>query len=240
MTPGGSRVFRHEGQDRELELADGDVALIDAVSGHLVAAFGDDRGFVFHEIVSELVHVDVHVLPPSDDRPWTMLVTSGMAQRGMNVPEGLEDDRYAELLLTVPPEWPLDEEALSDEVNYWPLRLLKLLARLPHEYDTFLYHGHTVPNGDPPEPYAPSTDMCCALVGPPLLLPDGFDEIAVPDGRVVHLYGVFPLHRNEMEFKLQKGADALWLRMAEANVTELVDPQRPSVIGRSRRLFGRG
>ena len=41
--------------------------------------------------------------------------------------------------------------------GYWPYRMLKELARLPHEFDTFLWKGHTVPNGDPPQPYGPNT-----------------------------------------------------------------------------------
>jgi hypothetical protein len=238
VSPGGSEIFRHEARERELEPTGGDPELIEAVQSHVETCFGSESS-VFHEIVSDLVHVDVHVVPPFGDREWATLVTSGMAERPMTVPEGLEDHTHAELVLAVPPSWPLEHEAFSDERVYWPIRLLKQLARLPHEYDTFLHHGHTIPNGDPPEPYADGTALCGALICPPILTPEAFDRLELADGRVVHFYGVFPLHRNEMEFKLQKGADALWERFAEAGVTELLDLGRESVIGRRRRLFGR-
>ena len=52
------------------------------------------------------------------------------------------------------------------------MRWLKQLARMPHEYDTWLWTGHTVPNFDPPEPYDESTSLCGALVMPPMLVPD--------------------------------------------------------------------
>jgi hypothetical protein len=239
-SPGGSEILRHQPREREFEPTGGDAALIDAIDAHLVAAFGEHHGRVFHELVSDLVHLDVHMVPATDERPWTTLVTSGMAERPMTVPDGLEDHRYAELTLALPAGWPLEDDAFEDENVYWPIRLLKDLARLPHDYETFLYHGHTIPNGDPPEPYADGTALCGALIGRPELIPEELETLTVPDGRVVHLFGVFPLHRNEMEFKLQKGADALWERFYEARVTELLDPDRESVIGRRRRLFGRG
>jgi hypothetical protein len=240
VSPGGSEVIRHEARERDFEPTSGDPVLIEAIDEHITRVFGDRDGRVFHELVSDLVHLDVHVVPPARDRQWTTLVTSGMAERPMTVPESLEDCRYAELVLAVPPDWPLEQEAFEDERVYWPVRLLKDLARLPHEYETFLYYGHTIPNGDPPEPYASNTELCAAFIGMPTLTPDEFDELSLPDGRVVRFWAVFPLQRNELEFKLQVGADALWERFDEAGVTEVLDPERPSVIGRRRRLFGRG
>jgi hypothetical protein len=56
----------------------------------------------------------------------------------------------AELVMALPAEWPLEQSELEDESNYWPLGLLKMLARLPHEFETFVWFGHTIPNGDPP------------------------------------------------------------------------------------------
>jgi Suppressor of fused protein (SUFU) len=238
QSPGGSRIFRHEPSDRELEPSGGDEALIEALSGHLEASFGVEPE-VFHELVSDLVHVDVHKVPPADGRNWTTLVTSGMAERPMTVPEGLEDHRFAELVLALPPDWPLSEEAFQDEANYWPIRLLKLLARLPHEFETFLWYGHTVPNGDPPEPYAPSTALCGAIILPPVLVPDGFATLELPDGRTVDFYGVVALHPDEMDYKLDQGAEVLAGHLDDAGVTELVDPGRPSVVPKGRGLFRR-
>ena len=69
----------------------------------------------------------------------------------MNVPDGWEDYRYAEMMICLPPDWNMDQRAWNDERHYWPIRLLKTLARLPHEYNTWLSDCHTMPNGDPPE-----------------------------------------------------------------------------------------
>jgi hypothetical protein len=238
VTPGGSEVFRHEPREREFEPAMGDPDLVEAVGDHLESCFGAEPS-VFHELVSDLVHVDVHAVPPSGDRSWTTLVTTGMAEKPMTVPEGLEDARFAELVLALPEGWPLEQEAFDDESNYWPIRLLKTLARVPHEFDTFLWYGHTVPNGDPPEPYAPNTELCCAFIAPVLRAPEEFRRLELPDGRIVAFYGVVPLYEDEMRYKLEQGSDALVDLFDEAGVTELIDPERPSVAPRKRGFFNR-
>ena len=238
-SPGGSRIFRHRPREGEPEYTGGDPALVEAVDDHLQEHFGDYDGNVFHEVVSPLVHVDLHLVPATEERPWQTVMTSGMAERPMTVPEGLEEHRYAELVLALPPEWPLEQEALDDERNWWPLRVLKQIARLPHEYDTFIWYGHTIPNGDPPEPYAENTELCCALITPPVLAPDGFDSLSLPDGRSVTVFGVVALHAAEMKFKLDHGAEKLWELLQENEVSELVDVGRPSVVTRKRRFLGR-
>ena len=234
---GGSEIFRHELRDRELELTGGDPDLVEAVSEHLTAHVGEPD--VFHEIVSDLVHVDVFAVQPGDGRDWITLLTSGMAERPMHMPDELEELAHAELTLALPADWPLAQEAFEDERNYWPIRLLKDLARLPHEFETFFTVGHTVPNGDPPEPYAEDTKLCCALIAPTVLGREGFESFEVSDGRVVRVYGVVPLHRDEMELKLDKGLDALIDLLDRHEVTELIDPSRPSVVARRRGLFRR-
>src|SRR5439155_11079655 len=155
-TESGQPVYRHTARDRAFEPAFGDPRVIEAISRHVGRYVGKVE-HVFHEIVSDLVHVDVHLIPPQPNREFVTLVTSGMSDRPMTLPPGCDAPAYAELLLCLPPDWPLEQEDFKDEAKFWPVRLLKFLARLPHEYDTWLSFGHTVPHGDPPEPFADST-----------------------------------------------------------------------------------
>jgi Suppressor of fused protein (SUFU) len=227
VSPAGSEILR-EAQERGHKLSEGDAVLIEAVTEHLARAFGDHGGMVFDEIVSPLVHIDVYSVPACRERDWTLLVTSGMAERPMTAPDGMEAYRLGELLLALPPEWPLDEDSLEEERWYWPIRLLKQLARLPHENDTFLWHGHTVAN-DPPCAYD-GTEFYGSLLAGSRLTPEEFDELTLPDGCTVYFHAVYPLHREELAFKLELGCDALLDRFVEHGVTEKVDVLRPSVV----------
>jgi hypothetical protein len=226
----GSPVYRHAPRDREFEPAVDDKRVIEAVSRHVGRYVGKVE-HVFHEIVSDLVHIDVHLVPPHRHRPFVTLVTSGMSSLPMTLPPDCDAPSYAELLLCLPPDWPLDQDDFKDEANFWPIRLLKFLARLPHEYDTWLGVGHTIPNGDPPAPFDPSTELCCALIVPPSLFDERFNELALSDDKVLQFYALMPLYREEMEFKLRHGTEALLRRFASVGICEVLDPQRPNVCG---------
>jgi len=230
----GNPIFRHKPRSKPFEPAAGEENHIERLASHMAEHLGEPE-IVFHEIISDLVHIDVHIIAPKPDREFYTLVTTGMSQRAMKTPEGLEEFSYAELLLCVPPDWKLKQEDFKDPNNYWPVRLLKSLARMPHEYDTWLSFAHTVPNGDPAEPYAANTKFCCAMLAPPILAPEGFAEFQIGPETIIHFYSVIPLYPEEVDFKLKKGADALFDKFDGAKVTELIDVNRKNV---GKKLFG--
>jgi suppressor of fused protein SUFU len=73
---------------------------------------------------------------------------------------------------------------------------------------------------------------------PPVLGPDGFEQADV-GGRQINILAVIPLHADEMDLKLAKGSDRLIDLLDRAEVSELLDPNRPSVAPPRRMLFGR-
>jgi hypothetical protein len=233
----GAPIYRHQRRERPFELAAGDERSIEAISRH-IEQYAGPPARVFHELISDLVHVDVHLVEPTTERNYYTLVTSGMSDRPMPAPPGYEDSRYAELVICLPSSWQLTEEAFKDERHYWPIRWLKTLARLPHEYNTWLGATHTVPNGNPPQPFADNTKLCCALLLKPVLFVDGFQTLSVNADKVIQFLTLVPLYREEMEFKLKSGLDPLLDRLDAAGVTELLDVRRKNVCKRRFGLFG--
>lgn len=228
VTAGGSTIYRHAEPTAWAPPAE-ELAL-EAVSAHIERHLGPVTR-VFHEIVSDTVHLDVHIVGPSADLPFVRLVTSGMSDLPMATPDD-EVPRHAELMVTLPADWRLDEADLQDERWYWPVRLLKTLARLPHKHATWLGWGHTIPHGDPPAPYAPGTALCGAIILPSLLTDPAFHLLEGADGRRTAFYSVIPLHEDEMELKLREGTDALLERFDRRRVTDVIDPARRSVMRR--------
>ena len=151
----------------------------------------------------------------------------------MNVPDGLEEHKYAELCILLPDNWIIEganyqtmEEAFKDEKNYWPVRWLKIISRFPHEYDTWVGHGHTIPNGEGAEPFAENTKLGCMLLMPSLTLGGEFYKLKVGDEKVINFYCLYPLYKEEMNYKLKKGSDALLDKFEKYNVTDVVDIKR--------------
>ncbi len=153
----------------------------------------------------------------------------------MKTPEGMEEMSYAELLISLPPDWPLKQEDFKNEDYYWPVRLLKVLARFPHEYDSWLSYAHTLPNGDPPTPYCPGTKFCCAMLAPPITTPENFFQLKVSPETTIHFFAVLPLYLEEVKFKLSRGADELFDRFDKHQITELLDLNRKNV---AKKFFG--
>lgn len=228
QAPAGSGILRHVARERQWEpAADGDEETSEAIARHIETHFGPTPS-VFHEMVSDLVRVDVHLVEPTPDRPYHTLVTFGMSDLPMAVPDGYSP--YAELMISLPADWPLKGEAFRDEAAYWPLRLLKTAARLPHEYRTWLGHWHSIPNGDPAQPYAPGTPFAGVLIAPMLRCADEARTIVTPSGKEISLLALVPLHPAELALKRASGTDALLAAFSRIGVSEVFDPARPSSV----------
>jgi len=177
---------------------------IQAIEEHIATHFGQFDN-VLHELISPDIHVDICVIKPTPERDYYTLVTMGMGAHRMNVPSELKGKHFrrAEMLVTLPPDWQIDNE---DEKWYWPLRWLKILARLPGNHDTWLGYGHTVPNG---EPFAENTELCGVLVTNPYFFGPEAGICTLPSGDDVNFYQFVPLYEGEMDFKINHSAEAL-------------------------------
>jgi Suppressor of fused protein (SUFU) len=175
--------------------------------------------------------IEVQHVRPEMARPYHTLVTAGMSARPMRVPSNVDAPRYLELMITLPEQWKVGDRG---DKWHWPIQQLQMLARLPHASGSWLGWGHTVPNGDPPQPLARSTKLCGAIIAPSLLVPRRFYELTV-DSRQIAIFSVIPIYREEMELKARDGMEALLARMVEHDVNDLIDPRRRNV---ARRLLG--
>ena len=201
---------------------------MEAVEGHIQQYFGKFEN-VFHEIVSPDIHVDICMVPPTEERDYYTLVTMGMGAHRMNVPKELAEYKLerAELAIALPADWKLDQESMKDEKWYWPIRLLKSLARLPIASDTWLGFGHTMDNE---EDFAENTKLCAAILTGPQGTQDGSEVCPLPGGEEVNFYQVIPLYADELDYKLAHDADALLNKMR--GISFVVNPTRQNAITR--------
>ena len=194
-----------------------------AVEAHISEYFGDFPN-VFHELLSPDIHVDIAVIPPTPEKNFYTFVTMGMGAHRMTVPKELEKYQLerAELLINMPADWNISS---NDEKDYWPLRWLKIMARLPGEQETWLGWGHTVPAG---EPFAENTKLECMILVSPVPFKNGAEKCILPDGDVILFYQMIPIYEEEMNFKLDNDAEEL-LQMFDDDMFEYVKIDRKNV-----------
>ncbi|GGG72025.1 suppressor of fused domain protein [Paenibacillus radicis (ex Gao et al. 2016)] len=237
-SPAGSIIYRHQASDKPFTPAQGDTASIDLISEHVEKHIGPIES-VYHEIISDLIHLDILFVPPTKERDYMTLVTCGMSNLPMTVPEGAEAFRYAELMICLPASWKISEESFKSEEHYWPIRSLKTLARLPHEYNTWLYADHTIPNNNPVENYAKNTKLSGMMLTLPTAVesPNEFYTLAISPDKEVHFFNLLPLYNEEMNYKLKHGADALLEKLDQAGINLIVDPSRKNTCKKRFGLF---
>jgi hypothetical protein len=206
------------------------IRYLPTITDHIEKYFGKDF-FVLDEEQSSTVHVDVHVVRPTSKRPFFTLLTSGMSDLDMRVPEGLEDLALAELCLCLPKDWPLamDDFGWREPKYFWPIAILKDAAKYPHIHQTWFSWGHTVGSVDRPEPLHGETCFTGIMLVNPATFPEGADRVETKDGRTIHYLALIPLLDQEMKFKRKFDSDTLEEKLVEADVTELLNPGRSSV-----------
>jgi hypothetical protein len=214
---------RHEGDSYDL--------IVEHIEQHLGPV-----ATILHEKESYFVHIDVIPVAPTEALPFWTFVTSGMSDEPMPVPREVGASRYAELVICLPPGWPVPgsgywgRSVWEQEENYWPIGLLKLLALFPHQFETWFTYGHTVAYAGAPNTGAEGVGFTDALLMPPTILPEGFWSLEVARNKTIEFLQVVPLYPDEAEFKRRHDWQALYKLAGEEQEFELVDPARPSLV----------
>jgi len=227
----GQPIYRYDKPAKELQIPEVHAECCEQITRHVKRHIGPVKT-VLHEILSNLVHIDVLLVEPTPAQPFYTLVTSGMSDRPMSAPKQAAGCEYAELVIRLPATWPIPAtgEVLggdkTPDSHYWPIGLLKMLARFPHKYETWLWAGHTMPNGDPPKPWSPNTELCGVVLFPSITLPKSFMKLAVHDNKQINFLSVYPIYKEEMDLKLKKGSDALVAQFERIRVTDVLNLTR--------------
>lgn len=176
---------------------------------------------VMHEIVSPDLHIDVIPIPPSTDRNYYTLFTMGMGAYKMRVPSDYGRMNRAEMAIRLPADWNIH----SDEGRwYWPIRVIKTLARLPYYEKSYLGLYHDI---DFVQPFSEETELCGILLD---IFDPSLDPMVLENGDQLVLYNVIPIYRAEMEYKNSHGAAALLEKLDGKTVHGPVDIRRKSAV----------
>ena len=181
---------------------------MDKLSAYIKQQYGEFET-VEHEVASPGIHCDIAIIPPTEEQPFYKLVTMGAGAYKMNIPKGLSGicDR-AEYVVYLPKDWNLESDK---EEDWWPIRMLKTIARLPVSEDSWLYVSHTVNLTEDGSPVAGNTKFNSCM----LLVSVGKDGQLVEPvkmgwfGKKVAFYQLYPLYQEELEYKQEHSFDEL-------------------------------
>lgn len=220
VSEGGSEIIRHT-EATDDHNYESEAFYLNDIEEYCNETFQNRTTEVFHEIVSDIVHIDVHIMMPTEEENYYVLYTTGMSTLAMNMPEELQADykhlERAEFFLTIPGSVSLEE--IKDGKYFWVVNLLRSLARYVHAYNTWFSHGHSIPNGANSAPYDEFTQFTGAMF-------IYKDAIMVEDNVGITFLEVLPLFTEEMNMKLDLGVDALMDKLIESNYAGVINERK--------------
>ncbi|MFS0765690.1 MULTISPECIES: suppressor of fused domain protein [Peribacillus] len=193
---------------------------------HVAKYFGPIKKTISETVPGSRVSVNIHIIPPSINKDFTTLVTTGMSDEPMDYSDKESVFKYAELLLKLPSSWIVENEDMKDQNHYWPLGWLRKVAHIPHIYDGWLKEGVILPNGESPQPFASNTKLSCIMVCRPQ--ESEMDNVPTKQGNI-HIYTLVPIYEEERNLALEKGHEYLLKRMSEKRISDVLDIHRVNV-----------
>lgn len=166
--------------------------------------------------------------------PVTVILTNGLSDYKMPVPEKLAGHEYNELCFCLPSYW--EWEDLENPSMNWIFPWLQKLSKHVVEKQTWFGHGHTIPNGKDLLPLSPTMRQNHLMLTHPILLENELQPIRV-EGKEVNFLTIIPIFSDEMDFKQAKGTFKLVQRIDNKGVNELLDDFRTTVMRGKWKIF---
>lgn len=204
---------------------------IESLDSHISRFYEEKEITVFHEFLSLDFHLDALFIN-SKKHKFNIAITSGMSLLEMNVPESVENREeyaFAELMILLPKDIEFSQVHTGKEKNDWIISMLKETARIPHHNNTWLSIGHSVQATYDLEPYSDETKFAGCAVLPSVTFDEDFTEFH-SNGRKINIYSLFPLYKNELEYKIENGFQRFMDILIKANAREIIDLNRKNLI----------
>jgi hypothetical protein len=165
--------------------------------------------------------------------PVSVLMTNGLSDYKMPVPEKMEGREYNELFFCLPSYW--EWEDMDNSRTNWVFHWIQRLSKYVLENETWFGHGHTMPCGSNMESLSETMTQNHLFLSDPILLEMELAPVTV-DGREINFLGIIPIFSDEMDYKQGKGTFKLMQKLRGKMVTEQLDDYRATVLKRNWKL----
>lgn len=197
----------------------------------LIERFGEHR--VLEVPVNE-GEIPLLILDLELKSPVNVLVTNGLRNYEMPVPEKMKGREFNELYFCLPSYWEW-EDRQNPNTN-WVFPWIQRLAKYVVENKTWFGHGHTMPCGKEMQSLSDTMKQNHFFLSDPMILKDELAPIEV-DGKMVHFLGIIPIFEDEMDYKQGKGTFKFLQKLANAGITEKLDDFRSTSLKSKWRVW---
>ena len=169
---------------------------------------------ILHSTDHKAPHVDLYLFPPAGQRDFVAVVTGGMSDLPMPVPDGGPAEVNIELIMGI------------GEHQHWATNLLKVVAEYPFDQGTFYDVHHTVPFGGE---LGDGSTLSAFLFVRPRFLPVRLAQFEL-DGRRIGFLQAVAITTAEHQFAVAEGSDKLEALLEKHGYLITQDANRQSVV----------
>lgn len=159
--------------------------------------------------------------------PVTVIMTNGLSEYKMPVPEKLIGYEFNEIYFCLPSYW--EWQDLENPQMNWVFQWIQRLAKHVIEKQTWFGHGHTIPCGIDLKPLSETMRQNHFILTNPILLEQELEPIQL-ETKTIYFLAIVPMFGDEMDYKQGKGTLKLLRKFLSHGVTEVLDDYRSSVL----------
>ncbi len=165
--------------------------------------------------------------------PVSVLMTNGLSDYRMPVPEKMAGREHNELFFCLPSYW--EWEDMDNPRTNWVFNWIQRLAKYVVEKETWFGHGHTMPCGANMESLSETMTQNHLFLSDPILLEMELTPVKF-EGKEIHFLGIIPIFSDEMDYKQGRGTFKFMQKLRGKGVTEELDDFRATVLKRNWKL----
>jgi hypothetical protein len=170
------------------------------------------------------------------DNQLRILVTNGLSDFKMEVPEKVAGREFNEIYFCLPSYWEVNDHENSN-MN-WIFDWIQRLAKHVVSKNTWFGHGHTIPCGNPFKALSNTMKQNHFFLSDTMLLTDELNPIELED-KTVYLLSIIPIFEEEMDYKQGKGTLKLSQKLMNHGITEKLDDYRGTVLRSKWKFLGK-
>lgn len=182
----------------------------------------------------------------------TIVMTNGLSNYTMPVPEKLSGYEHNEICFCLPSYW--EWQDLEDPRMNWIFPWIQKLASYVVKNETWFGHGHTFSNyikkttaigtdeiiddikSEISQALSPTMKQNHLMLSSPILMENELKEFII-DGKRISFLTIIPLFQDEFDYKQSKGTFKTLKKLRAKGVDELLDDYRTTSLRGKWRIF---
>jgi hypothetical protein len=187
--------------------------------------------------VSNLYNLELFYIKNSEKYNCQIIITHGISNKEMNVPDDIKDYKFAEIILFLPKDWKIEENnfKIEQDDSGWPIYNIINTAEAIYKGNFFIYTGVSVLNMSQEKNvknYGKKNNFIATIFRKPVLLGNETSKmtIYVDKRKNKNIYFYMPLFLYREEYNYRTVIDRkMFIEKLNKEIPDILDEKRKNI-----------